>query len=146
MKLTTAQWSLVAPLVAPSDASGPAQRRRGRPSQDPRAVLEGIFWVMRTGARWADLPSRYPPYQTCHRRFRLWWKTGVLVECLRRLARDLEGEATAPAGMSSRGWQEQTALLLASALGRLVLGAGTGQWPSNAAARGSAFSNESHHQ
>jgi transposase len=42
---------------------------RGRKPRDPREVLNGILWVLRTGAPWKDLPGRYPPRQTCHRRF-----------------------------------------------------------------------------
>jgi len=38
----------------------------------PLAVLNGILWVLRTGAPWHDLPERYPSYQTCHRRFQQW--------------------------------------------------------------------------
>ena len=52
-------------------------------------VLNGVLWVLRTGAPWADLPSRYPPYQTCHRRFRLWQRSGRLDRLLERLAADL---------------------------------------------------------
>jgi transposase len=37
---------------------------RGRPWKENRAVLNGILWVLRTGAPWADLPERYPSYQT----------------------------------------------------------------------------------
>ena len=36
------------------------------------SVLNGILWVLRTGAPWHDLPERYTPYQTCHRRFQRW--------------------------------------------------------------------------
>jgi len=42
---------------------------RGRPWRDTRAVVNGVLWILRTGAPWHDLPNRYPPYQTCHRRF-----------------------------------------------------------------------------
>ncbi len=57
----------------PTDADGrfwnrcrPISRRedgRGRPRQDTLAVLNGVFWILRTGAPWHDLPARYPPYQ-----------------------------------------------------------------------------------
>ncbi len=66
MELTDAQWAIIKPLI-------PTPRRRkdgrGRPWRNPREVLGGILWVLRTGAPWNDLPERYPPYQTCHRRF-----------------------------------------------------------------------------
>jgi len=51
---------------------------RGRPWREKRAVLNGILWILRTGAPWADLPDRYPSYQTCHRRFQQWVRAGVL--------------------------------------------------------------------
>lgn len=62
---------------------------RGRPRQDLRAVFNGILWVCRTGAPWVDLPSRYPPYQTCHRYFQAWCKAGIWDKVLHQLAMDL---------------------------------------------------------
>jgi transposase len=52
--------------------------------------LNGVLWVLRTGAPWRDLPPRYPPYQTCHRRFQKWESEGVLDQILFALARDLQ--------------------------------------------------------
>jgi len=78
MDLTKAQWEKLKPLLA-------AKRRpdgRGRPWRDARAVLNGILWVLRTGAPWHDLPDRYPPYQTCHRRFQQWQRDGTLTRLL----------------------------------------------------------------
>ena len=87
MDLTNAQWRRIEPLI-------PAMRRkaggRGRPPREPRDVLNGILWILRTGAPWKDLPDRYPPYQTCHRRFQQWTKAGVFAEILGVLAEDLE--------------------------------------------------------
>ena len=62
---------------------------KGRPWRDTRAVLEAIVWVLRSGARWKDLPERFPPYQTCHRRFQQWVRAGVLRQVLWALAQDL---------------------------------------------------------
>lgn len=39
--------------------------------------LDGVLWILRTGAPWQDLPPRYGPYQTCHRRFQQWVRSGV---------------------------------------------------------------------
>src|SRR5579863_2742482 len=86
MDLTDAQWAILAPLL-PKPRRRPD--RRGRPWRDPRDVLNGILWVMRTGAPWHDLPNRYPPYQTCHRRFQLWARSGTMYRVLAHLAREL---------------------------------------------------------
>ena len=85
MDLTEAQWKKLKPLLAP-------KRRpdgRGRPWRDTRAVLNGVLWVLRTGAPWHDLPDRYPSYQTCHRRFQQWQRDGTLDRLLHALAEDL---------------------------------------------------------
>ena len=69
MDLTDEQWRLIEPLIPV-----PSRRAdgRGRPRCNPREVMNGILWVMRTGAAWADIPSRYPSSSTCHRYFQAW--------------------------------------------------------------------------
>ena len=62
---------------------------RGRPWHETRAVLNGVFWILGTGAQWRELPQKYPPYQTCHRRFQQWIRSGKLEEALKMLARHL---------------------------------------------------------
>lgn len=87
MDVTDEQWEVVRRFVP-----GPERvraSRGGRPWRDPRDVLNGVLWVLRTGAPWADLPRRYPPYSTCHRRFQNWVREGVLERLLRGLAEDL---------------------------------------------------------
>ena len=135
MELTDEQWQVLEPLIPE-----PPRREdgKGRPRRHPREVLDGILWILRTGAQWADLPDRYPPYQTCHRRFQEWVRSGVLDQVLQALARDLEerGEIDLsecfidgtfvvakkggsvlerPSGVRvRRSWQLQTALLFHS--------------------------------
>jgi len=82
-ELTEEQWKLVEPVLRPAVAGA----RRGRPWHDTRAVLNGVLWVLGTGAQWRELPDKYPPYQTCHRRFQQWIRDGKLIEALRLLAR-----------------------------------------------------------
>jgi transposase len=85
MDLTDAQWAFLEPLFRP-------KRRkdgRGRPWKETRAVMNGVLWVLRTGAPWHDLPGRYPPYTTCHRRFQQWQRSGLLTHLLQKLAEDL---------------------------------------------------------
>jgi transposase len=87
MDLTDEQWSVVEPLLGelPRRADG-----RGRPWRNSREVLDGILWILRTGAQWADMPDRYPPYQTCHRRFQRWVREGTYERVLEALATDLK--------------------------------------------------------
>ena len=80
-----AQWAILKPLLQPQGRS----EGRGRPWRDARGVLNGALWILRTGAPWHDLPSRYPPYQTCHRRFQQWRREGTLTRVLTGLAEDL---------------------------------------------------------
>ena len=89
--LTDAQWGILNTLIPE-----PAARRhgRGRPWKDRRAVLNGILWVLRTGAPWADVPDRYPSYQTCHRRFQQWVSSGIMKGVLEALALDLKTRGT----------------------------------------------------
>jgi transposase len=85
-ELTDGQWILIKPLIPE-----PLRRAdgRGRPWRDAREVLNGILWILRSGARWQDLPARFPSYQTCHRRFQQWVRDGTLQGVLEALARDL---------------------------------------------------------
>ena len=87
MDLTDEQWEILEPLIPQ-----PPQREdgRGRSWRDPRDILKGILWILRTGAPWKDLPERYPPYQICHRRFKRWIEEGVLGDVLEAPAEDLE--------------------------------------------------------
>ncbi len=85
--LTDVQWSILNPLIPE-----PLRRRdrRGRPWKDRRTVLNnGVLWVLRTGAPWSDLPERYPSYQTCHRRFQQWVRSGIMRGVLEAVAEDL---------------------------------------------------------
>jgi transposase len=113
MDLTSSQWELLSPLLNKKNLA----RRRGRPTLDTRGAINGVFWVLRHGARWADLPSRYPPHQTCHRRYLQWESDGTLSACFLLLAEDLgrkggEEAHDLPPAARSRSWKWHTALLL----------------------------------
>ena len=58
---TEAQWQRIAPLLP----KPPKQRKGGRPWIENRRVLEGILWILRSGARWQDLPEKFPHPSTC---------------------------------------------------------------------------------
>lgn len=85
--LSDEHWGLLKPLL-------PALPRRldgrGRPWKDSRVILNGILWVLRTGAPWYDLPPRYGAYQTVHRRFQNWVRAGVIEQVLLAVARHLQ--------------------------------------------------------
>lgn len=85
-ELTDEQWQVVKPVLRPHRRPD----RRGRPWQDTRAVLNDVLWILGTGAQWRELPERYPSFQTRHRRFQQWVRSGNLEKSLRRLARYLQ--------------------------------------------------------
>lgn len=87
MDLTEEQWKVINTLL-PQDKVRPD--RRGRPWSDRRTVFNGILWILRTGAPWQDLPQRYGKYQTVHRRFQNWVRSGVMEKVLWALAQDLQ--------------------------------------------------------
>jgi transposase len=88
MDLRDKQWEAIRDFVPVEELSGTTDKG-GRPWREPRDVVNAILWVLRTGAPWADLPGRYPPYQTVHRRFQKWEREGVLDRILEHLAEDL---------------------------------------------------------
>jgi len=67
--LTDFEWHVIQPLLP--------NKPRGVPRVDDRRVLNGIFWVLRSGTPWRDLPDRYGPRTTCYNRFVRWRKAGV---------------------------------------------------------------------
>ena len=67
--LSDFEWSVIQPLLP--------NKPRGVKRVDDRRVLNGIFWVLRSGAPWRDLPERYGPRTTCYNRFNRWRKAAV---------------------------------------------------------------------
>ena len=62
----------------------------GRPPVPPRQCLEGVLWVLVSGARWQDLPERYPSPATCWRRLKAWTEAGIFREAWLRLLKELD--------------------------------------------------------
>ena len=85
MELSDKAWQILEPLM-PALSTG----QKGRPWRENREVLDGILWVLRTGAPWRDLPKKYPPYQTCHRRFQQWSSDGTLKKVVTTITEKLE--------------------------------------------------------
>jgi transposase len=75
-ELTDEQWELVSEMIPRRMA------RTGRPARDPRVMLNGIMWILGTGAPWRDLPERFGPWQTVHRYFSQWRKAGVFARII----------------------------------------------------------------
>jgi transposase len=67
--LTDFEWSIIEPLL-PMD-------RRGPKPQNNRQIINGMFYILRTGSPWRDLPERYGPYTTVYNRFNRWRKAGI---------------------------------------------------------------------
>jgi transposase len=81
--LSDEQWAKLEPLL-------PKARSGGRPWADNRRVLEGILWVLKTGARWRDLPKEYPSASTCWRRLRQWEEQDVWLKIWRQFLSELD--------------------------------------------------------
>lgn len=76
--LTDREWAVIAPLLP--------NKPRGVPRVDDRRVLNGIFWTLRTGSPWRDLPERYGPYTTVYNRYNRWARAGVWLRIFEVLA------------------------------------------------------------
>lgn len=63
---------------------------KGRPPKDTRQMLNGIFWILRSGASWRDLPERYGPWQTVYKHFAKWEKEGIFEQIFTDLAADAD--------------------------------------------------------
>ena len=104
MQLTDEQWHAVEPYIPEEERRAPG-KRGGRPWISAPQVLDGVLWVLRMGAPWSGLPWRFPPYQTCHRRFQRSLEAGVLPNVLAALQRDLDvRNAKETWGRSHRDW------------------------------------------
>jgi len=87
-ELTNEQWERIEPLLPPQ------KPKTGRPANEHRTVLNGILWILRTGAPWRDLPERYGKWTTVYSRFQRWRKKEVWKRVLAELQSlaDQQGE------------------------------------------------------
>ena len=79
-ELTDTQWRRISGLV-PGKAGDP-----GRTGADNRQFVNGVLWVLRSGAHWHDLPERYGKWKTVHKRFTRWAEAGVWEKVFASLA------------------------------------------------------------
>jgi len=112
-ELTQTQWERIEDLL-PGKASDP-----GRTAADNRTFVNGVLWVLRSGARWSDLPPRYGAYKSVHKRFTRWAAKGVWERIFHSLTQDRSNEylmidssiirahaqaATGKGGLGTRLW------------------------------------------
>ena len=87
-ELTDEQWNLISDLFS----DPPPSPLGGRPRASARACFEAIAWILRTGARWKDLPAHFPSYPTCWRRLKQWTESGLFRKAWSRLINQLDRE------------------------------------------------------
>jgi transposase len=85
-ELSDAQWARIAELLPGK------QGDRGRTAKDNRIFVDGVLWVLRSGARWSDLPERYGKWKSVHKRFTRWAKAGVWERVFAVLTKDRRNE------------------------------------------------------
>jgi transposase len=77
-QLADHEWAAIRPMLP--------NKPRGVPRVNDRRILNGIFWVLRSGAPWRDLPEAFGPYTTCYNRFVRWRRAGVWSRMIGALA------------------------------------------------------------
>ncbi len=82
-EISDREWELVKDLL-------PVPKKRGRRPTETRKVLNGMLWILRTGAPWRDLPERYGPWRTVYDRFNLWSRDGTFDRVVSRLQAQLD--------------------------------------------------------
>jgi len=80
--LSDEEWAAIVPSL-PKNVRGPRR-------QDDRRVLNGVFFILRTGAPWRDLPERYGPRTTVYNRYVRWGERGVWKGIFNALAEEVE--------------------------------------------------------
>lgn len=90
-RLTDTEWAAIEDLF-------PSPARTGRPRRHRREIVDAIFWILRTGAPWRDLPEEFGPWATAWDLFDTWNTDGTLDQILSRLqafridAEEVDGE------------------------------------------------------
>ncbi len=85
-ELTEAQWQKIEDLL-PGKAGD-----RGRTASDNRTFVNGVLWVLRSGAYWCHMPQRYGNCKSAHKRFTRWARAGVWEEVFEILTNDSDNE------------------------------------------------------
>ena len=121
-ELTDEEWARLEPLLPPE------RGHWGRPRSSNRQMLNGLFWVLRSGSCWRDMPERYGPWKSVYTRFYRWSRSGLLQEILDRIltqsnrhedtlildstvVRAHQHAAGGKGGRKQKGWAEAEAAL-----------------------------------
>jgi transposase len=101
-ELSDFEWNVIAPILP--------NKPRGVPRVDDRRVLNGIFWVLRSGAPWRDMPEGYGPYTTAYNRFNRWRKAGVWDRLMDEITKSYDGKIQMIDSTSVRVHQQAAAI------------------------------------
>ena len=85
-ELTDEQWDQIKDLFPVSSSN------RGRPAKSNRLMLNGMLWILFSGAAWRDLPERFGPWKTVYDRFRRWQQDGTFDKILSQLHLKMDEE------------------------------------------------------
>jgi putative transposase len=85
-EISESHWDQIEHLL-PGKASDP-----GRTAKDNRNFINGVLWVLRSGAPWADLPERYGKYKSVHKRYGRWCHCGIWEKIFKVLGANLDSE------------------------------------------------------
>ena len=86
-ELAKEQWDRIKPMLPPEETG-----KRGRPRKDNRTMLNGMLWIVRSGAQWRELPEAYGPWQSVYARFAKWRDDGTLGRVFHTLSGDTDME------------------------------------------------------
>lgn len=78
LRISDEQWKLISDVF-------PQPSVMGRPQRDRREIVDGVFWILRTGSPWRDLPEEFGPWETVFGCFDRWNADGTLDTMLQRL-------------------------------------------------------------
>ena len=97
--MTDAEWEVLR-SVLPTGRRGPVRK-------SDRRIMDGIFFILRTGSPWRDLPERYGPYTTCYNRYNRWSKDGSWAMIISELQRVAGFDGDGPGGGSAASLGER---------------------------------------
>ena len=84
-ELTDEEWERIKGYFPEREAG-----QKGRPRNEDRPILNGILWIVRSGAAWRDLPERYGAWSTVYSRFVQWQEEGLFDKILKELSEEAD--------------------------------------------------------